>query len=244
MGVWAAVFAAAPAAAQPGWIGGEDGSYSYQREDGSLAEGFCMVDGKWCYFDENGAMASSDRVLDGVLYRFHKEGDVRSAGRVQGSGGGSFPVAMFDKETQALFDRMSEEKLSQYEDAYPDWEEREFSTIPKEEAYASFIVSQDLNEAAAHRLEGIQAKGRTGGKIPGEGSIEDYLKTIGHGGRTCMELWLPRCGTADEAYEKIEEQMTDQYEEKEDLKYLLRYYREVGIARGQEEPGFLVLLAR
>lgn len=245
IGFWAAVLTAVPAAAQPGWVRDQDGSYSYQMEDGSKAQGFLRLEGKWYYFDENGTMAASDRVLDGVLYRFHKEGDVRSAGRVQGSGGGTFPVAMFDGTVQELFDRMSGEKLSQYEDEHPDWEERKFSALPKEEAYASFIVSQDLNEAAAHRLEGIRKKGRTGGKIPGEGSIEDYLGTIGRRGRTCMELWLPRCETADEAYEKLEERMTERYEKKEDPKYLLWYYREVGIARSREgEQGFLVLLVR
>ncbi len=245
LGLLGAALLSVPAAAQAGWVQAPDGSYSYRKEDGAQAQGFCCIGGSWYYFDENGVMDPSDRVVGHVLYRFDPEGAVASAGRVEGFGGGSFPVAMFDAQTQELFDQMSQEKLSQYEEEYPDWEERDFSALPKQEAYASFIVFEDLNRAAAHRLAGIREKGRTGGEIPGEGSAGDYLETIGRRGRTWMELWLPRCETADEAFEKLEEQMTEQFEKKEDPRYLLRYYREVGIARSQEgEQGFLILLVR
>ncbi len=142
-------------------------------------------------------------------------------------------------DAQLLLEAISQEKLEEYLDEHPEGSE--------EDARAQFQVNEKLNQAAAHRLEAAQAKGYTNGRIPDEGTINQYLTSISYqGSRTCMELYLRNCEDGADAYGKFEEKMMDRYEEKEDRKYLPEYYREIGMAQACRDGkyDFLIILMR
>lgn len=147
--------------------------------------------------------------------------------------------AQVREEAQVLFEAICEEKKEEYLEEHPDGSE--------EDERAGFQVNERLEEAAAHRLKEAGQKGYTNGRIPGEGTIGDYLVSIPYqGSRTCMELYLRNCSDGWEAYEKFEEKMMERYEEKEDRKYLPEYYREIGMACREADGAydFLILLMR
>ena len=116
-----------------------------------------------------------------------------------------------------------------------------------EDERASFRINETLNEAAAHRLLAAMESGYTDGRIPGEGTVEEYLESLPRpSSRTCMELYLRSCEDGQEAYEKFEEKMMERYEKKEDRKYLPEYYREIGMAQAKRDGkyDFLMILMR
>ena len=146
-----------------------------------------------------------------------------------------------DQEQQAriLYEAVSQEKLEQYLDEHPEGS--------CEDARASFRINETLNEAAAHRLLAAMESGYTDGRIPGEGTVEEYLESLPRpSSRTCMELYLRSCEDGQEAYEKFEEKMMERYEKKEDRKYLPEYYREIGMAQAKRDGkyDFLMILMR
>lgn len=146
-----------------------------------------------------------------------------------------------DQERQAriLYEAVSQEKLEEYLDEHPEGS--------CEDERASFRINETLNEAAAHRLLAAMESGYTDGRIPGEGTVEEYLASLPRpSSRTCMELYLRSCEDGQEAYEKFEEKMMERYEKKEDRKYLPEYYREIGMAQAKREGkyDFLMILMR
>ncbi len=146
-----------------------------------------------------------------------------------------------DQEQQAriLYEAVSQEKLEEYLDEHPEGS--------CEDERASFRINETLNEAAAHRLLAAMESGYTDGRIPGEGTVEEYLASLPRpSSRTCMELYLRSCEDGQEAYEKFEEKMMERYEKKEDRKYLPEYYREIGMAQAQRDGkyDFLMILMR
>ena len=146
-----------------------------------------------------------------------------------------------DQEQQAriLYEAVSQEKLEGYLDEHPEGS--------CEDERASFRINETLNEAAAHRLLGAMESGYTDGRIPGEGTVEEYLESLPRpSSRTCMELYLRSCEDGQEAYEKFEEKMMERYEKKEDRKYLPEYYREIGMAQAKRDGkyDFLMILMR
>ena len=135
-----------------------------------------------------------------------------------------------DQEQQAriLYEAVSQEKLEEYLDEHPEGS--------CEDERASFRINETLNEAAAHRLLAAMESGYTDGRIPGEGTVEEYLESLPRpSSRTCMELYLRSCEDGQEAYEKFEEKMMERYEKKEDRKYLPEYYREIGMAQAKRD---------
>ena len=57
-----------------------------------------------------------------------------------------------------------------------------------------------LNKAADHRLEGAMAGGYADDRIPGEGTINDYLSVINYRrSASCLELYVRDCEDASEA---------------------------------------------
>jgi len=146
-----------------------------------------------------------------------------------------------DQEQQAriLYEAVSQEKLEEYLDEHPEGS--------CEDERASFRINETLNEAAAHRLLAAMESGYTDGRIPGEGTVEEYLESLPRpSSRTCMELYLRSCEDGQEAYEKFEEKMMERYEKKEDRKYLPEYYREIGMAQAKRDGkyDFLMILMR
>ena len=146
-----------------------------------------------------------------------------------------------DQEQQAriLYESVSQEKLEEYLDEHPEGS--------CEDERASFRINETLNEAAAHRLLAAMESGYTDGRIPGEGTVEEYLESLPRpSSRTCMELYLRSCEDGQEAYEKFEEKMMERYEKKEDRKYLPEYYREIGMAQAKRDGkyDFLMILMR
>lgn len=146
-----------------------------------------------------------------------------------------------DQEQQAriLYEAVSQEKMEEYLDEHPEGS--------CEDERASFRINETLNEAAAHRLLAAMESGYTDGRIPGEGTVEEYLESLPRpSSRTCMELYLRSCEDGQEAYEKFEEKMMERYEKKEDRKYLPEYYREIGMAQAKRDGkyDFLMILMR
>ena len=146
-----------------------------------------------------------------------------------------------DQEQQAriLYEAVSQEKLEEYLDEHPEGS--------CEDERASFRINETLNEAAAHRLLAAMESGYTDGRIPGEGTVEEYLESLPRpSSRTCMELYLRSCEDGQEAYEKFEEKMMERYEKKEDRKYLPEYYREIVMAQAKRDGkyDFLMILMR
>lgn len=146
-----------------------------------------------------------------------------------------------DQEQQAriLYEAVSQEKLEEYLDEHPEGS--------CEDERVSFRINETLNEAAAHRLLAAMESGYTDGRIPGEGTVEEYLASLPRpSSRTCMELYLRSCEDGQEAYEKFEEKMMERYEKKEDRKYLPEYYREIGMAQAKRDGkyDFLMILMR
>ena len=146
-----------------------------------------------------------------------------------------------DQEQQAriLYEAVSQEKLEEYLDEHPEGS--------CEDERASFRINETLNEAAAHRLLAAMESGYTDGRIPGEGTVEEYLASLPRpSSRTCMDLYLRSCEDGQEAYEKFEEKMMERYEKKEDRKYLPEYYREIGMAQAKRDGkyDFLMILMR
>ena len=146
-----------------------------------------------------------------------------------------------DQEQQAriLYEAVSQEKLEEYLDEHPEGS--------CEDERASFRINETLNEAAAHRLLAAMESGYTDGRIPGEGTVEEYLASLPRpSSRTCMELYLRSCEDGQEAYEKFEEKMMERYEKKEDRKYLPEYYREIGMAQAKRDGkyDFLMIMMR
>ena len=146
-----------------------------------------------------------------------------------------------DQEQQAriLYEAVSQEKLEEYLDEHPEGS--------CEDERASFRINETLNEAAAHRLLAAMESGYTDGRIPGEGTVEEYLESLPRpSSRTCMELYLRSCEDGQEADEKFEEKMMERYEKKEDRKYRPEYYREIGMAQAKRDGkyDFLMILMR
>lgn len=144
-----------------------------------------------------------------------------------------------ERQAEVLYEAICQEKLEEYLDEHPEGS--------CEDERASFRLNEKLKEAAAHRLQAAMGSGYTNGRIPGEGTVEEYLASLPQpSSRTCMELYLRNCQDGQEAYEKFEEKMMERYEAKEDRKYLPEYYREIGMAQAQRDGkyDFLLILMR
>ena len=230
-----------------GWLTDQGRTY-YMEENGAMAVGWREISGNWYYFHEDGAMNTGDVTLGETECRFGADGVFKSASRVENTGGGAFRVGCYDEMTQALFDRLNEEKTEEYFEEYSEREDEYDGDMKRSyDRNATFQVYEDLNRAAMHRLEAAGASGYTNGSIPGEGTVSDYLKSISYGsGRNAMELYLQNCEDDSDAYDKFRSKMMDRYDQKADRKYLPEYYPKIGIAH-REEGGkhfFLIIMLR
>lgn len=249
------------AAAAPGWVQadgnwyriGDDGfrqtgwilegeAWYYLDEAGVMATGWKSIDGKHYYFRDNGTMQNSTLRKDDTQYTFNTDGSFSSARKVKNTGGGAFPVAFYNTELQALSDNLNELK----EDAFEGDEEEDYYEDDKKnyDKDASYVINGKLQEIAEHRLSMARKKGYGSGKIPDEGTLADYLKSIGYNsGRRMMEVYLMNCDGADAAEEKLLRSHDSDEKKRSDRAV---YYKEMGIAH-EEVNGkdyFMVVFMR
>ena len=113
--------------------------------------------------------------------------------------------------------------------------------------YAGFQIDMTLNKAAGHRLDGAMAGGYADDRIPGEGTVNDYLSVINYRrSASCLELYVRDCDDASEAFDKIKEKLDKRFQSKTDRKYSLEYYRRLGMAHREKDGKqyFMVILMR
>lgn len=151
----------------------------------------------------------------------------------------------YDEAGQELFGLLTDEKEQQYYDEHPGRLEREDEN---EDWYSLLTADETLNQAADRRLQLAMEKGYLpDGTIPEEGKLEDELKRIPYrSNASVMEIYLRDCDSAQEAFDKLSEKMKRAYENGQDRKNKLEYYRYVGLSHREKDEGhfFLVILMR
>ena len=154
----------------------------------------------------------------------------------------------YDDIAQDLFDQLNEEKKDIYFEEYPDREDEYDGDMHRVyDRYAGFQMDMTLNKAADHRLDGAMAGGYADDRIPGEGTINDYLSVINYRrNASCLELYVRDCEDASEAFDKIKEKLDKRFQSKTDRKYSLEYYRRLGMAHREKDGKqyFMVILMR
>ena len=225
-----------------------DGRTYYLDENGAMVRGWREVDGEWYYFHEDGGMNLGELVLDNGVYGFSKGGALESAQWVENSGGGAYDAGCYDEETQSLFDDLNEEKRERYFDEHPYREEEYDGDMHRVyDRYAGFKMDMNLNKAADHRLHAAMAGGYMDDRIPGEGTVNDYLATVPYRkNATCLELYIRNCKDGAEAFSKVMAKTGDRYDGKGDRKYALEYYRSLGMAHAEKDGAhyFMIILMR
>ena len=210
---------------QTGWFREGDAWY-YLDESGIMATGWKKVDGKHYYFRDNGTMQNSTLRKDETQYTFNADGSFASARREKNTGGGAFPVGFYNTELQALADNLNELKEDSFDgDEEDDYYEDDKKNYDKD---ASYVINGRLQEIAEHRLQMARTKGYGSGKIPGEGTLSEYLKAIGYNsGRRIMEVYLMNCDGADAAEDKLLRNHNSDEKKRSDRAV---YYKEMGLA--------------
>ena len=149
---------------------------------------------------------------------------------------------------QDLFDQLNEKKKDLYFEEYPDREDEYDGDMHRVyDRYAGFQMDMTLNKAAGHRLDGAMAGGYADDRIPGEGTVNDYLSFINYRrNASCLELYVRDCDDASEAFDKIKEKLDKRFQSKTDRKYSLEYYRRLGMAHREKDGKqyFMVILMR
>ena len=203
---------------------------------------------EWYYQQGDGTMCTDELVLDNAAYTFDRKGILESARCLEDTGGGAYPVPCYDEITKGLFDSLNEEKKEAYFDENPEKEDDfDGGVHGVYDRYASFQMRTVLNKAAAHRLEAAETSGYMGDKVLGEGTINDYMKSVGYrGSATYMELVIRGTEDADEALSRILSKTQDRSEDGTDRKHSLTYYRSLGMAHAEKNGAqdFVVILMR
>ncbi len=212
-------------AAAAGWFQ-QDGNWYYLESAGTLASGWREIDGKYYYFRENGAMQNFTLYQNETQYTFGEDGSLIRAKKERNTGGGSYEIAFFDQDLQEMADCLNELKADAFDgDEEEDYYEDDKVDYDKD---ASFVLNGRLQEIAEHRLAMARTKGYGSGRIPDEGTIDDYLRTINYNpGRRHMEVYLINCDGATHAEEKLLRNHDSDEKERSDRAV---YYKEMGIA--------------
>lgn len=230
-----------------GWLQ-DQGRIYYLDESGWAVTGWREIGGEWYYFHEDGAMNQGELILGNGKYEFSDQGALVSASWVENTGGGPYIAGCYDEVTQTLFDNMNEKKKELYFDQYPDREEAYGSDMHRVyDRYAGFQMDAALNKAAAHRLAAAVSGGYLDGRIPGEGTISEYLNSISYRkSATCLELYIRDCEDEGEAFDKILSRTRERYDSKGDRKDSLGYYRTLGMAHVEKDRKqyFMIIMTR
>ena len=201
----------------------ENGTWYYLQGDGAMATGWQNIDGKYYFLKDSGAMETQ--------YTINADGSLANAKKKKNTGGGAYTLAFLDGDTQAMADSLNELKA----DAFDGDEEEDYYDDDKKDydKDASFILNGKLQQIAEHRLAMARSKGYGSSRIPDEGTLDDYLKSIGESTarrQTQAEEKLLRNHDSD-AKKRVDRVI---------------YYKEMGVAHQQvgDKHYYMIILMR
>ena len=234
----------------------ENGTWYYLQGDGAMAtgwqyirnawyyleEGNGNIDGKYYFLKDSGAMEGTTFTKDETQYTINADGSLANAKKKKNTGGGAYTLAFLDADTQAMADSLNELKA----DAFDGDEEEDYYDDDKKDydKDASFILNGKLQQIAEHRLAMARSKGYGSSRIPDEGTLDDYLKSIGEStARRHTEIYLINCDDVTQAEEKL--LRNHDSDEKKRVDRVI-YYKEMGVAHQQvgDKHYYMIILMR
>ena len=220
----------------------ENGTWYYLQGDGAMATGWQNIDGKYYFLKDSGAMEGTTFTKDETQYTINADGSLANAKKKKNTGGGAYTLAFLDADTQAMADSLNELKA----DAFDGDEEEDYYDDDKKDydKDASFILNGKLQQIAEHRLAMARSKGYGSSRIPDEGTLDDYLKSIGEStARRHTEIYLINCDDVTQAEEKI--LRNHDSDEKKRVDRVI-YYKEMGVAHQQvgDKHYYMIILMR
>ena len=220
----------------------ENGTWYYLQGDGAMATGWQNIDGKYYFLKDSGAMEGTTFTKDETQYTINADGSLANAKKKKNTGGGAYTLAFLDADTQAMADSLNELKA----DAFDGDEEEDYYDDDKKDydKDASFILNGKLQQIAEHRLARARSKGYGSSRIPDEGTLDDYLKSIGEStARRHTEIYLINCDDVTQAEEKL--LRNHDSDEKKRVDRVI-YYKEMGVAHQQvgDKHYYMIILMR
>ena len=220
----------------------ENGTWYYLQGDGAMATGWQNIDGKYYFLKDSGAMEGTTFTKDETQYTINADGSLANAKKKKNTGGGAYTLAFLDGDTQAMADSLNELKA----DAFDGDEEEDYYDDDKKDydKDASFILNGKLQQIAEHRLTMARSKGYGSSRIPDEGTLDDYLKSIGEStARRHTEIYLINCDDVTQAEEKL--LRNHDSDEKKRVDRVI-YYKEMGVAHQQvgDKHYYMIILMR
>lgn len=220
----------------------ENGTWYYLQGDGAMATGWQNIDGKYYFLKDSGAMEGTTFTKDETQYMINADGSLANAKKKKNTGGGAYTLAFLDGDTQAMADSLNELKA----DAFDGDEEEDYYDDDKKDydKDASFILNGKLQQIAEHRLAMARSKGYGSSRIPDEGTLDDYLKSIGEStARRHTEIYLINCDDVTQAEEKL--LRNHDSDEKKRVDRVI-YYKEMGVAHQQvgDKHYYMIILMR
>lgn len=220
----------------------EKGTWYYLQGDGAMATGWQNIDGKYYFLKDSGAMEGTTFTKDETQYTINADGSLANAKKKKNTGGGAYTLAFLDADTQAMADSLNELKA----DAFDGDEEEDYYDDDKKDydKDASFILNGKLQQIAEHRLAMARSKGYGSSRIPDEGTLDDYLKSIGEStARRHTEIYLINCDDVTQAEEKL--LRNHDSDEKKRVDRVI-YYKEMGVAHQQvgDKHYYMIILMR
>lgn len=220
----------------------ENGTWYYLQGDGAMATGWQNIDGKYYFLKDSGAMEGTTFTKDETQYTINADGSLANAKKKKNTGGGAYTLSFLDADTQAMADSLNELKA----DAFDGDEEEDYYDDDKKDydKDASFILNGKLQQIAEHRLAMARSKGYGSSRIPDEGTLDDYLKSIGEStARRHTEIYLINCDDVTQAEEKL--LRNHDSDEKKRVDRVI-YYKEMGVAHQQvgDKHYYMIILMR
>ena len=219
-----------------------NGSLYWFNSSGAMATGWQNIDGKYYFLKDSGAMEGTTFTKDETQYTINADGSLANAKKKKNTGGGAYTLAFLDADTQAMADSLNELKA----DAFDGDEEEDYYDDDKKDydKDASFILNGKLQQIAEHRLAMARSKGYGSSRIPDEGTLDDYLKSIGEStARRHTEIYLINCDDVTQAEEKL--LRNHDSDEKKRVDRVI-YYKEMGVAHQQvgDKHYYMIILMR
>ena len=220
----------------------ENGTWYYLQGDGAMATGWQNIDGKYYFLKDSGAMEGTTFTKDETQYTINADGSLANAKKKKNTGGGAYTLAFLDGDTQAMAGSLNELKADAFdgdeEEDYYDDDKKDYDKV------ASFILNGKLQQIAEHRLAMARSKGYGSSRIPDEGTLDDYLKSIGEStARRHTEIYLINCDDVTQAEEKL--LRNHDSDEKKRVDRVI-YYKEMGVAHQQvgDKHYYMIILMR
>ena len=220
----------------------ENGTWYYLQGDGAMATGWQNIDGKYYFLKDSGAMEGTTFTKDETQYTINADGSLANAKKKKNTSGGAYTLAFLDADTHAMADSLNELKA----DAFDGDEEEDYYDDDKKDydKDASFILNGKLQQIAEHRLAMARSKGYGSSRIPDEGTLDDYLKSIGEStARRHTEIYLINCDDVTQAEEKL--LRNHDSDEKKRVDRVI-YYKEMGVTHQQvgDKHYYMIILMR